>query len=184
MNNISIRYLNIFLRAALAFGVATGVLSAIQTRSLLVGILIGFGGGLVVGLLMTLISFLSERKQRNKSTITDELALTKSRHVHVPWSKDRAIAICREAILSIKSCSVVNENVPVGTITAKAGLSWKSFGEIIKISVEQKSNQETDIEISSEPIYSPTIMDYGKNSENVEKICAFLTQSVNSAKES
>ncbi|WP_299438310.1 hypothetical protein [uncultured Aquimarina sp.] len=55
-------------------------------------------------------------------------------------------------------------------ILLKSGISWKSWGEEIKIML--KSEKESDFEyiISSSPKLKTTLVDYGKNLENVYRI--------------
>ncbi len=55
-------------------------------------------------------------------------------------------------------------------IQLKTNISWKSWGEEIKIIL--KNHKETDFEyqISSSPKLKTTLIDYGKNFENVTRI--------------
>ena len=63
-----------------------------------------------------------------------------------------------------------------GKIVARASITLWSWGEIISFSLSQINNQETLVEVSSKPLVPPTVFDYGKNLENVEKITQFLKQ--------
>ena len=61
-----------------------------------------------------------------------------------------------------------------GRINAKAGMSWKTWGEIITFSVNKKDENVMQIEISSRPSVRTTLVDYGKNIANVNSIVNYL----------
>ena len=53
-------------------------------------------------------------------------------------------------------------------------MSWKTWGYIISFEVRKIDNDRTQIKVSSRPAVSTTLVDYGSNLENVEKIISFL----------
>ncbi|MBK9980886.1 MAG: hypothetical protein IPP15_00435 [Saprospiraceae bacterium] len=55
-------------------------------------------------------------------------------------------------------------------VTLKSGLNWFSWGERILINVKAAHNSLTTYEISSEPVLKTTLVDYGKNLENINRI--------------
>ncbi len=57
-------------------------------------------------------------------------------------------------------------------------VSWKSWGEIIAFDIH-KTNDVIQVEISSRSVVHTTLVDYGKNLENVEKIVSFLKEHAN-----
>ncbi len=64
-----------------------------------------------------------------------------------------------------------------GTITEienglvlKTGISMSSWGEKIKINLLSKGDNDFDYQVSSSPLMWITIIDFGKNLENVEHI--------------
>ena len=52
--------------------------------------------------------------------------------------------------------------------------SWGSWGEVIDINIENRNSENQQIEISSRPKFPLTLIDYGKNKENVETITALI----------
>lgn len=55
-------------------------------------------------------------------------------------------------------------------ILLKTGMTWKSWGEEIKIILQGREESNFDYQISSSPKLKTTIVDYGKNLENVTRI--------------
>ncbi len=53
-------------------------------------------------------------------------------------------------------------------------MTWKSFGEAISISIQNVSPETVSIRIKSEPAVKTTLVDYGKNYQNVEAIIDYL----------
>ena len=53
-------------------------------------------------------------------------------------------------------------------------MSWKSFGEVIDIRLEPLSATSTGVEIKSRARIRTTVVDYGKNHENVELLIGAL----------
>lgn len=57
-------------------------------------------------------------------------------------------------------------NASEGIIKASTGRSWKSFGEIIEIKIGK--NRNTTIHVQSKPLVKFTVMDCGRNYENIQ----------------
>ncbi len=55
-------------------------------------------------------------------------------------------------------------------IHLKTGISWKSWGENIKITLKSEQDSRFEYEISSSPKLKTTIVDYGKSLENIKRI--------------
>lgn len=55
-------------------------------------------------------------------------------------------------------------------IVLKTGMTWKSWGEEIRIILQTKVGSDFDYQISSRPKLTTTLIDYGKNLENVNRI--------------
>lgn len=55
-------------------------------------------------------------------------------------------------------------------ILLETGMSWKSWGEKIKIILQTKAGSKFEYQISSHPKLKTTLVDYGKSLENVNQI--------------
>lgn len=86
--------------------------------------------------------------------------------------------LCRDALFSIKKYKIKNENQERGGLYGKVGMSWTSFGELVKVSVQPNGSNKTLIEITSKPMFPATIADYGKNLKNVNSFVDFLNQQI------
>lgn len=82
---------------------------------------------------------------------------------------------CNIAIqqLNLKPNSILFED---RKITATTKFSWKSFGEIIVIEIEEIENSKISLNLKSSPRLTTTLADFGKSAENVETILNYLNQ--------
>ena len=55
-------------------------------------------------------------------------------------------------------------------VLLKSGMSWKSWGEEIKIILKTDNVTDFEYQISSSPKLKTTLIDYGKNLENINRI--------------
>lgn len=63
---------------------------------------------------------------------------------------------------------VKNTDKGKGVIEASAGMSWKSWGEKIKVTIRKSEGREgAEVEIESKE--KAQLIDYGKGSENIRK---------------
>ena len=60
-------------------------------------------------------------------------------------------------------------------VSLKTGITMKSFGEDIKIELISESESDFEYQISSSPKIKTTIIDYGKNLENINRIERVIT---------
>ena len=60
-------------------------------------------------------------------------------------------------------------------VSLKTGITMKSFGEDIKIELISESESDFEYQISSSPKIKTTIIDYGKNLENINRIERMIT---------
>lgn len=96
------------------------------------------------------------------------------RNVELRLPYDKAFDLCIESLSLIKKCKIRNEDRFQGRIVAKAGMTWKTWRDTISFEVRKTGNGGIQIEVSSRPALRTTMVDYGKNLENVEKIVEFL----------
>lgn len=55
-------------------------------------------------------------------------------------------------------------------VLLRSNFSWKSWGEEIKIILIKQIADENEFQVSSRPKFSLTLVDYGKNLENMMRI--------------
>lgn len=174
------RFLKLFLATGIPFGLFWGIwmYHAVWSKKgipLNVCVLVSILAGLLFGLFMAIFFRLSEnyalkKMGKNLSAISvkqiKEFTLTISQSDALKKAKEKL------PLLKAKVKSFDEEN---GIIIAKTGMSWKSFGEILSITVKKDDENQTRIRIESRPTLSTTMVDYGKNLENVEKLYNLMT---------
>lgn len=69
---------------------------------------------------------------------------------------------------------IVTRDAEAGLVVARAGVSWRSWGERIEIRVEERMPGLSTVTVSSRPVYPMTLLDYGINDRNVRKIVEWL----------
>jgi len=170
------RNLKIFLSGGLPFGISTALFS-----SYLYGIKVGFVGGLASAvifgsLVFIILGFLHSRAVKkiagNISKVS--MAVSHARDIELPLPYDQTFALCIDSLSLIGKCRVQDEDLSQGRIIARSPVNWKTWGDTISFDITGLSAEKTSVRISSRPAASTTIVDYGKNLDNIKKIISFL----------
>lgn len=174
----------IFLRTSIPYGLILTVflviIYVIKTggmERINMILVIGASGGVIYGLYMScVLIYMHLRSVRKIRKISPrmELDVRQVRKIVLSIPYIRAYDLCIESLGSLKKCKISDGNHVKGEITAKTGISMKSFGEEISIHIKTVDTYKTMVLISSRPTMVEQLVDYGKNLDNVEKICAFL----------
>lgn len=93
--------------------------------------------------------------------------------VEFPYHKDDVFKALLEAIPTIKGIKIDKADKLSGHILAKAGVSLRSWGENIPISITEVSFGRTRISVTSTPktgVLFGGALDLGKNRQNIESI--------------
>ena len=170
------RNLKIFLASGIPFGILAAVLF-----SFLYGINTGLSGGLVSGLLFGSLMFfilgvLHSRavKKIAGDTSEESMATCHVRYIELPLPYDKTFDLCIESLELISRCKIYEEERSQGKIVSRSSVNWKTWGDTISFEITGISNESTAVKISSRPTTKSTIVDYGKNLENVNKVVGFL----------
>ena len=103
--------------------------------------------------------------------------MKKVKNIELQMSFNDAFNLCVRSTSSIERSKIKEKIQNQGRIVAKVGISIKSFGEVIEFKLKEISCDKIGIELSSRPAVRTTLVDYGKNRENIEKIVTFLKDS-------
>lgn len=173
------RNLKIFFAGGIPFGIFTAVLF-----SYLYGINVGLPGGLISGaifgfFMFIILGFLHSRAVKKiAGDISEEsMATCQVRNIELPLPYDRAFDLCIKSLNLISRCRVQKEDRSQSKIIARSSVNWKTWGDTISFDITGISNEKTAVKISSRPTAKSTIVDYGKNLENVKTIVSFLKKS-------
>ncbi len=171
-------YLKLFLASGIPFGILSGALSSF---------LVGFPVGLIVGLMVGLfagglfslaVGYLHRLSVRRMPYGEPEGAMDVHhvRHVELRLPYDQAFDLCISSLSAVRKGGIRREDRPLGRIDVKAGMTWKTWGDVISFDLRRIDENRTRVEVSSGPALRTTLVDYGKNLENVERIMGFLTR--------
>lgn len=109
-------------------------------------------------------------KENGIEIFTDEnLGVSQTKKLKSKISLDELIS----KITSDKVFSRMKFTKNQNSIKLKTGVSWRSWGETINVRVAE-STDDFHYEITSSPRLKMTIIDYGKNFENIKKLSSFL----------
>jgi len=89
---------------------------------------------------------------------------------------DSAFALCRRVLDQLPDTQLKAADYDTGRIRAKTKISWDSLGEKIPVRVLHTDPTMTQVILTSQPLLSTTIWDYGRNLMNVEFIGHSLQQ--------
>lgn len=170
-----------FLQRFIKVAGLTGIIFAIVQTALLsqrFGItnasIQGAIGGIVFGVLMASIMLLTNR--RIKGTNQAGSSTYHERIISLSGSTDEVLDLCKKALsslnrkYSIKLCDKEN-----GILQVKLGMTMKSWGDIVEFKLEKTDTDKMyNVCVSSRPWVRTTMVDWGSNLDNVEKIGAFL----------
>ena len=92
------------------------------------------------------------------------------RELRVPPDFHSAFTACRDAVLRIDGAAVRGMSREEGTLRARVPASWRAWGETVDIEVILLDEYATYVRVRSRPILSTTMLDYGKNRDNVDAI--------------
>jgi hypothetical protein len=173
------RNLKIFLAGGIPFGIFTAVLF-----SSLYGINVGLPGGLMSGVIFGFVMFIilgflhSRAVEKIAGDISEgSMATCQVRNTELRLPYDKTFDLCIKSLSLISRCRVHEEGRSQGRIMARSSINWKTWGDTISFEITRISDEKTAVKVSSRPTAKSTIVDYGKNLENVQTIISFLEKS-------
>ncbi|MGB3761182.1 MAG: hypothetical protein WBA07_33220 [Rivularia sp. (in: cyanobacteria)] len=175
------KYIKIFFITALFFGAWMGIVYSFQFDNVYIALIAASVAGILSGLLMAAFTYFSDQKLKKKRFDISNTNPRQSRKISVNATVSQAIAISEKAILFLNRSAIKEKDLQNGTLRAKTRMTWKSFGEVIKISTQSVDNGKTLIEIKNSPFIPTNVIDYGKGLENVETIVNYIKSELNGA---
>jgi hypothetical protein len=121
-----------------------------------------------VTMALLLVSFHKYRLKKNGAQeITEQnLGVSQKKNLKSEWNTS-------ELIEKLKTDPIIGkmkmQEIENGIIL-KTGMTWISWGEEIRIILQTKRESDFDYQISSRPKLKMTLVDFGKNLENVTRI--------------
>jgi len=142
-----------------------------------VGLISGLISGAFFGILMVFIlGFLHGRAVKKVAHGNAEVS-TGTHHVReteLPLPYERAFDLCIASLGSLGRCRVYEEDRIRGKILARTGINWKTWGDTVCFEINRIDGGSTRVKVSSRPAARMTLVDFGKNLDNVQRIISFL----------
>lgn len=163
-------YIKLFFGTGIPFGLITALID---------GPLTGLIFGLIFGGLMALIlgttNLLSERKiNAQEGQSSTGVHHTRTMTLNLPY--EEAFRLCLQSVGHLHEAKIVNEDRHTGKIKAASGMTWKTWGDTITFQLQTVNKETTTVEFSSKPKVPGTLVDYGKNFQNVQTIEEVLAE--------
>jgi hypothetical protein len=141
------------------------------------GLLCGLGAGLFFGLIMT-ATLGTVHNLSTKTMKTDDvenmLGVHQTQVITINQPASQAYETCLQCIRAMKNCKETRQDQSLGIIYAQTGWSWQSFGEKLTFIVSEESPETSKVTVSSKPILPTTLIDYGKNTQNIREAVSTL----------
>lgn len=171
------RYIKVPLIMGLTFAVSQAAILAWlggrTAEELLLRAVTDFVLFALLGLIITSIhSRIVKLKVRHESEQDFDIRQQRSLTLRLPY--DKAFAVCGESVAAVRG-RIKTANSSDGKIEARTGWTWKTFGCVITYVIKPAGERLTEVQVSSRPQVRTTLIDYGENLDNVERICAFLS---------
>lgn len=160
----------------------TGGIAAIYyyaTYDTAIGVITGLATGSVTGgIIFLVIGVLNWGAVRSLKPDAAEsvLGVYHECTMEIPGRSEEAFNLCIRSMSGIRGCRVMEINRSAGTIRARTGLNWKTWGDTIFFDIRPSGEGHAMIHFSSRPTFKTTIVDFGKNLQNVIIIGSYLAQ--------
>jgi len=168
------------IKISITAGIPSGILVGIFF-SLFYSLLVGIAGGLLTGLIAAAVLYFIMGPLHDmsvKKIAGDDpegsSGVHQQREIEIPRTFDESFDFCIRSLDSISRSRVIKKNHSLGRIIAEAGLNWKTWGDTISFEISDTGEGSSRIRISSRPAARTTIVDFGKNLQNINRIVSFL----------
>ena len=175
-------------KISIVSGIPVGILAGIFF-SFFYGLPAGIAGGLFSGLTVGFVIYLIVGPLHGMAVkkIADDisketLGVHHVREIEIQRPYNESFDLCIRSLDMISRCRVTEEDRAGGRIVAKAGLNLKTWGDTISFSISIAGEGVSKIKVSSRPAAMTTIVDFGRNLQNVMAISSHLEKHGGSVK--
>jgi hypothetical protein len=166
------RYIKFPLIFILLYGVYFGLFTAKPSLSLMLfGIIFGavFGFG---------FQFYSDYKVRQIKPDADEkdFDVCQKQTFVLFYDYDKAFDLCLESMEYVEKAKLKYTDKLTGTIKAKTGISWTSWGNNIDFKILKLTDYTTEIEVLTRPSLKTALIDNGKGVAVIETVKDFFSR--------
>lgn len=167
------KYLKIWMKSGAYFGISMGIFYIFQQNNYIAGAISGVVAGLLFGSAMAGFTYFADKNMKKKGIVNYSTSVNQTQSLIISLPFETVKSVIQEAVLSVSKAKIKSTNH--SSVEAKTGFTWKSFGEDIVVSLERKDSS-TIARINSKSSVKTTVVDYGKNLENIQNISSFIKQ--------
>ena len=176
----------LFLKMFFAVGIPSGVVlcTMFGITGAVLGTVSGSGiqpahgaiGGVAVGLLAAVLvgAAMAAVAVPLHFSMTDDPNVRHQRRLVINASQAEARRMCIGAIRSVPNACVPHDMSEESRIAAKTGTTWRSWGDSITCDISANKTHEQTVVVRSRPRLRTTVVDYGSNLDNVERVVSYL----------
>lgn len=156
--------------SAIFFGIYRFLMGSDLTESVIIGLI--FGTFMVVTL--GIANFVSVRSRGGNASTS----VVQENEVDLDLTMEDAFQYCKVATSTIKGTKITFEDINRDVIRAKTPLNISTWGDVIEFELHKVTEETTTVRLKSKPVLATTMIDYGKNLENINRITRFLERKV------
>ncbi|AWB43642.1 hypothetical protein DCC85_04990 [Paenibacillus sp. CAA11] len=131
--------------------------------------------GIPFGLIMTLgTGWIQHRNLKKTGNRGQEVKVKNVIQMRVEGSREEIFELCLRSLGEIKRTKVKSTSPDEGIIQASAGISWLTWGDVIEFQIKSAGEEHYFVQVLSRPAVSTTLIDYGKNLDNVQRILRYF----------
>lgn len=158
----------LFLLTSIPYGILMGFFLGDEPDSVLK---YGVISGIIFGLLMTVILFIIQRKSLKKlGQRNGNVKVICTAVIEIKGTRHEIFEICKSSLSKIAKCKLEESDFQAGVLKAKAGMTWHTWGDLILFKLEEAQENCYKVLVTSRPIVRSTVIDYGKNMDNINRI--------------
>jgi hypothetical protein len=169
-------YFNMFIIAGTTYALLLGLLTLVSTGPAF-NIITVLQAGIFFGAFMSMVcvtAHLLAIVLRRYPVSAETLGVAHARQIKITMPYSDTYNACLSSIRAIRGGHIVLADRDRGYIKARIPVNLLSFGEEIQLNIHDDDDGASQVDIYGHPVIRWTLLDYGKNLENVEKICGFL----------
>lgn len=162
----------LFLVMSIIYGAGMALMLVGITESWLkYAIMSGLFFGLITTAILSLIQWINLKRTGQSASI---VKVHNTLQLEIAASKQEAFGLCTHALQQVNKCSIEQSNFSLGRLTASAGMNWLTWGDEIELHIEETAHNQCVISLSSRPKVKTTLIDYGKNRDNIKRMVDFI----------